>query len=664
MKTNSFLCFISSLLMVVCVSGCSGGQYKTNTTPEVVIGALNGAVYQGDTLLPGNYPLNPSTYWPLTQSGFTLAGQYVTCVNTGLIFTNGNPWEIINPTPISLVNSCALSTNPINNNNINFSYGDASGNIYAYSLVNTNWQLLGNGLLPESGSAVGIVNDALGNTYVAVENSDSSSAYVFSTNNGGWTKLANSALPNNFSISLSSLVVGADNTIYVGGSDSNNVGMVYTISNTDQWESVGNIPDGSSVTNMVANQSGVLFVGTQNGHVYQLSGGNSWQQIYTTPTASVVEALATDAQNNLYIATGDGYVYKYVNSNWEQVGNAPIPDSPIFTLAVSNTGQVVVGSKTGSVYKIVDNAWQPMVTGAASSSSIITTHVNSATGVIYIAGIESSDYNLYVSSWNGEFWSVVNNSPLPFQTNGMVRSLANDSENNLYALAFSSGSAGVYVSQNNQWSLVNNQTLPIGGFTSSFIVSPNAKQIYVASTVNNTIPVVFESVNGSWGIVNNAPLSIANSGIGPILMDNSNNLFAATGGVVNLLSESSSAVYESVNGSWVQINQSIPNDEVIMAMVADNKNNLFIGTFTATGTNNINDVFQSSGNVYESVNGTWKLITPTLPTTIGGVTDIQFDNQNNMYVSTFLGYVYSYQNGMWVLIKDYNYYTTSFALKG
>ena len=548
--------------------------------------------------------------------------------------------------------SCALATSPSQNNYIYFSYSDSSKNIYAYINNGSAWQPVAGALLPESGTVSRVAYDTQGNLYVGITNNNSPSS-IYTSSNGVWTKVANSPLPNNAAIAN---MVVANNILYVAA-NVNESGYVYTPLNNNQWESVGGIiTNNDAIYSMTSNQTGTLFVGTAHGNLYQFVN-NTWQSI-NVPLSSAIEALAIGPDNNLYLANGAGYAYEYLNNTWLQLGGESIPDD-IFMLSVSNEGKVVVGNKDGNVYQIVNGLWQALVTGAATNSPIITTFVDGATGVVYIGGVESSDSNNYVYAWNNNTWNIVNNTPLP--NSQLVRMFAKESSGNLYAATFilnGESGANIYESKNGQWSLVNNQSLPYAGIVSSMVVKNN--QIYVAYSIDSGgyIGVVFESVAGVWTIVNNAPVSL--SGIGPIVLDHKNNLFAAAGGILNVILESSSAVFESVNGSWVAINQPLPVQEHIMAMNVDNNNHLYIGSFNNFSLDNSG--YLSSGNVYESANGSWQLVNGPLPSYAGGVVSIQFDKKNNLYVGTFLGNVYISQHGMWVLSNSYYTIATSMAL--
>lgn len=662
MKLKNYLYITACIFSVATIAGCSGGAYNNiMPQPQVIISGTNGLVYQESNVLTGQYPvgLDGET---MTQSGFLSSEQFVTCGFNGIVSAGENSWNLVGKS-FGYISGCAFSTNPFQNDNIYFGFNNLTSNgnnAYTYKYDGSNWQPVAGGILPESGSISHVANDALGNMYVGIMN-ESNQPVVYVTNNGTWSQVINASLPSNTYIGT---IVVMNNILYVGlNSDSS--GSIYTVVD-NQWESVGGgSPDGSNIYSMVTNQDGVLFVGTAAGNIYQLTG-NTWQQIIT-PSSSPdlpIEALVIDANNNLYMATPTS-VYEYLNNNWILL--ADNNQDTIFSLAISKSGKIVVGTKKSYAYQVNNSSWQPLVVGAASSSEILTTYANESTGMIYVGGLESSNGSSYVYGWNGSNWSIVNNSPLPMinSTFSIIRMLTSDSYNNLYAVIsdIDMNNASIYESNNGQWSLVNGESLPYPGITSSIELNRNTNQIFVAETIlyeSVLSGVVMESVAGNWVMVNNTPISNAIHGVGPIALDKQNNLYAATGGYVNLLLEYNSAVYESVNGIWSQVSPTLLNNENIMSMAFDNNNNLYIGTFSNYSGDS--SIIFSSGNVYELVKGSWKLISTQLLPANGGFVSIQFDKNNNLYASTLLGDVYTLQNGIWALSNNYNMISTSMAI--
>lgn len=662
------------------IGGCSGKCQPSAAAPSnMVIAGWNGTVYQNGQILAGDKSIRSGMSFYENGSGFTSSEQFVSCGIGGVVMANNNSWNYIGQTSNNFYSNCVLFTQPLLNDNIYLGYNDSNESAYAYKYNGSTWLPISGGVLPERGSVYAVTSDLNGNVYVGLNTFNTGNwANVYTSKDNQWTKVTSSSLPDTSIINQ--IIVSSNNVLYVAANLSFSTGYVYTPSaNNTSWDIVGGgaIPNNETINGMVT-QSDTLFVSTINS-LYTLNN-NQWESI-TTPSSSIITALAS-ANNNLYLAESNGNVYKYNNQNWVLLGGNLL-DTLIGKLDISKNGTIVATTVGGDSFKLINGQWSPLVVGAVNYLMLSVT-VNESTGTIYATGVES-DNQSYVYSWNGNNWSKINNSAMP--NNGLVRMTANDSKNNLYAASIgallgsnylvcsankknlldnlrSNVDNFVYESMNGQWVAVNNESLPYSGIISSMLINKSTDKIYVSTTGmngNDVLGYIFESVDGQWKILNNKPIVDTPAAVGPIAIDRNNNLYASTGGFFNDSFESTSSVYESKNGNWIQVNQAIPNNEQIMSMTFDANNKLFVGTRSG------GDWFclfylNSAGNVYESKDGLWKIVNTPLPINSGGATSIQFDNNNNLFVSTMMGQVYESQVGQWVLINNYDMLSTSMQI--
>lgn len=661
---NFVFSVIISLFMTVFLISCSGSCKPSNTqqTTNIVAATLNGLVYQNNTVLPGNGAVSP-TLGVASKIIFNNSGKFFICAGNSVLTPSINSWSLVNESSFDKNEHCdSIVTS---NDHLYIGLYDDLNNGYVYESVAGSWQLLNNESVP-GGSVVGLATNNSGVIYAGTNDSNTNTSSVYVSNDGSWLQV-NSILPNNNQIDALSLDI--NNQLYVAVSN-NHIGSVYLSSN-GTWLEVGggSVPDNSTIFSMTTDDNANLYVGTLAGHVYKLVG-NLWQQVYTPPNFLAIEAMSVDhSSNTLYIANANGSVYKLINNAWIQINGTDVPDSAgVFGLAISPSGLVVAGTKNGNVYKSVNNEWQPMVTGSISNNLMLFYTYADQIGNMYAGGLESSGESAYVYSWSDNKWVIVNNSTLPY--GGLVRSIATDNHNNLYVATYLSNSnitgdisGYVYESQNGAWSVVNNESFPSSHVISSMSINQQNNQLYIGTTNIDSLDVtngaVYESVNGHWKMVNDRPLGT--NSLGPIILNESGNLYAANGGYFGLLFQGieSNYVFESINGSWSLVNnRPIPdNDGVIIAMTTGSNGNIFVGTF---------DSFldgSSSGSVYESVAGNWRVVNNSPMPDNGGVVSIQVDLNNNLYVGTFLGNVYESSFGKWILRNQYNTNMVSMTLK-
>lgn len=644
-------------ILVGCSYGgkASSGSESENVIesgPAVVAATFDGLVHESGNVLPGTQIVKLNI--GIAQLGFA-DNHLLVATGNGVVTPGQHQWDYINSDGANY--NISINSMAVSNSNVFILYKNVlSEGLYVSESVVGAWVPFNNnqGVLNAISGKLA-VNKSGTNVYVGVEE-QSGVSMVYQANNGQWESVVNQPIPENAYIYA--MTVDDNNKLYIAANTNSNGTVFVPINN--QWESVGGgvIPDGGRIYSLAASGDGVLYAGTSLGHIYRLKN-SLWEQVVTPSNFDAVEAMAVH-QGDLYAGIARGYAYKLTGDNWSIIANGPIPESgSVFSLTVDKAGTVVVGDKNGGIYQALGDVWRPMVSGSVSTTSLIATFVDH-NGNIYTGGMESNNQTSSVYGWDGNGWSVVNNSPLAY--GGLIRAFAADNDNNLYVATFNStsdltgGAGAVYKSQGGRWQVVNGESLPYSSFISSMVIKQN--KLFVGATALGMAGVVFESVNGAWQAVNESPVG---SSIGAIAVNESGVLYAATGGIFGGLRNESGLVFESVNGSWRQVNSVIPESGQIFAMAFNGNKQLFIGTMNVSML--MQNQLVTNGAVYESVNGTWHLVNNRLLPDSGGVLSIQFDKNDNLYAGTFLGNVYESKEGQWILKNRFNSYMTSFALK-
>jgi outer membrane protein assembly factor BamB len=184
----------------------------------------------------------------------------------------------------------------------------------------------------------------------------------------------------------SSPALGADGTVYVGSDDS----KVYAV-NADGVKKWSFLTGGGVRSSPAIGTDGTIYVGSYDGKVYALdpaNGAKKWESV-TGGAIFSSPAIATDG--TIYVGSRDHNVYALNPSDGTKKWQHPTGDEIFSSPAVATDGTIYVGSLDHNVYALnpADGTekWHYSTGGAVYSSPAIALD-----GTVYIGSL---DFNVY-----------------------------------------------------------------------------------------------------------------------------------------------------------------------------------------------------------------------------------------------------------------------------
>lgn len=242
----------------------------------------------------------------------------------GYVYSNaGNSWnKIANGQPIpnsGIVNSIAVDGNNIvyaATSGYSLSANTYIGNVYGCS-NGGNWQQIGGGSLPDGGGANSVIL-ANGMLYVAsgspnVNLSNSYVGDVYSSSFTGsnwqnWQQIGGGSLPD--SGTANALAAESNGGIvYVATSKGN----VYSSGTSGSWNLIGGmpVPDRGAINAItLSSANGKIYSATSKGNVYSATKSSNWQLVGggAMPDGWFINAIAVYL-NRVYVVTQGGNTY-------------------------------------------------------------------------------------------------------------------------------------------------------------------------------------------------------------------------------------------------------------------------------------------------------------------------------------------------------------------
>lgn len=382
---------------------------------------------------------------------------------------------------------------------------------------------------------------------------------------------------------------------------------IWKVANGPQWHSVGE---------MIADKTGNLYIGTDNGTWVSTDNGKEWFKI---PLAVTSLCFAVDSSNNIYAGTNAG-VYKLSNQGKESrfLG---LQSNKIQSLLIKSDTIMFAGTQP-YIYRSTNLGltWDTVNNNIMEQDDIQTLALTSTGNIL----LGNGHFGIYMSTNNGNSWKRVltdiNDSP----NNCIVR----DSRDHLLCGTY----RGIYISQDNGYTWKKNDSSLATSYVRKIVALKNG--LLFASVTNAG---VYRSLDGgiSWVKTSISPVDKA------ICSNLDDELFAVTPDVfqskdggetwqlllsilnVNnnrincIVSKSANEVYLGCSdGCYISTDQGIgwknilldSLNESVTAILTDSKSGVFVGT--------------RNGNVFriDSLGAVCKKLTsPTSDTTLGSV---------------------------------------------
>lgn len=527
---------------------------------------------------------------------------------------------------------------------LDYVYVLAGNYVYKYNASESEYVLIGNGILPGSPSKI-VVNSSNKNVYALVYLNSKYYVYVSTAGTSNWTQIGGGQYPGSTSGTIYIGIDSGNGNVYINcgcGGD-----MYKSAGGTGNWTSIGKPSDGSYGFVVDSSTHNIYVSGSQ---VMKLAGGTgSWTSIGSPATVNISYSLALDASGNLYSSAytnGLTYTAKYTTS-WSTIGSTVSGDMMYPQgIAVNSTGVFVPIGNYNSGYNIYLSS---NGTGAWTNLNYLSNSVISSPTSSNIYSINRND--LSISKYNGSTWQSLSiNGAI---NTGQITSLFGDA-NNIYASTNNMGGYGVYKWNGSSWSAVASSVVPNGaGVNQAILHSDNCIYVGTGGTIANANYSgggnLYKLCNGTWTTLGGGTLPDNSYSVENISI-NGNKIYAASD-CSNCYDEETydglpSSVYMSNNGAnWVVVGgSSVPNSMYYAVLVA-----------TDTSNNNVYTCVTSSTYCYVSASGTanWTAL-PSIPSSLSGsgVRNIMYVNSTNhyLYVGSSDGNVYVYNGTSWAII--------------
>ncbi len=193
-----------------------------------------------------------------------------------------------------------------------------------------------------------------------------------------------------------------------------NGGMVRSTTGGGNWINIDNGLTSSNVNTVkyfadFPDPSGSLFAGS--GKVFWSTNNGDLWSVYPSDTTNVpgnpTIYTILNRQNQIWIGTSKGVYYQQGSGSWASANSGfPFGDN-ISVYSLINIGNDIFTGSDRGVFKLVDTVW------VEKNSGLTDTYVSSlmSSNNYLFAGGGISSSGVYISSDNGENWSIAPSSP-------------------------------------------------------------------------------------------------------------------------------------------------------------------------------------------------------------------------------------------------------------
>ena len=464
--------------------------------------------------------------------------------------------------------------------------------------------------------------------------SDSGGIYRSKDNGNTWTK---SGLD---SMSVWSLILNSQGDFFAGTED----GVFYSKDKGDTWQQLNGL-DSIKVTSLVINSNDELYAGTYRQGIFRFSE-NNWQQIASGSTISWDVVITFNSNNELLAGSSKEGVFRFTNNNQNFIqSNSGLIISEIEDLVSNNKGDIFAVIENRGIFKSSDkgNSWEQT---SLNNKLILTLAVNLhghifAGGQGYSGFWRSTDNGvnwtklgldstiirtiavmpnnaIFVGTYDGIFRSEDNGESWEqagFNDGGVIRSLAINSRNEIFAVVFSHEPRGIYRSNDFGKNWTETGLIDIEANT----IAVNSKDhLFVGTAYDGGI--YYSTDNGvTW---QQSGLNSSDFVINSIVFNERDEIFAgsAFGGVHRS--------YD--NGkSWSQLNEGLI-EPMVKVLILTEDGFLFAGTYG-------NGVFKSSNAVTfvrqnESIANEFLVLDQNYPNPFNPATKIKYSIPKRSYI--------------------------------
>lgn len=245
--------------------------------------------------------------------------------------------------------------------------------------------------------------------------------------------------------SINAITVTVDNTLFLG---SNTYGVFTSTDHGTNWQQTNQgLPD-VLIRHLVAASNNEIFAGTGSNGIYRYANG-SWSAANNgLPSSTLLTTgMARGSNGAVYMITTSDNIYQWNGSSWNSIKfNLP---ALVRTLAVGPDGLVYAGCFNSGVY--VFNGTNTWTTLGAMPNSFVTRMVISSANMLFVA---CNSNNIYRIPAGGGSWTSINTG-LPASN---ATAMGIDGNNNLFLTYLINNYGNIYLSSNNgdSWSVVSN----------------------------------------------------------------------------------------------------------------------------------------------------------------------------------------------------------------
>ena len=302
----------------------------------------------------------------------------------------------------------------------------------------------------------------------------------------------------------------------------------------------------------IAEQGDFLWIGTLGGLVKFDKTTNEVKARYYDSDLGFTEvlSLATDKNGTLWIGCLDGGgVTSYDGSSFHNytTSNSGLPENSVWSIAVDSNNVKWFGT-WGGLAKFDGKNWTQYTTGNSEISGDIIYSITIDKNNVVWAGTDKG-----LSRYSGTFWTLYNSKNSDYQA-GNNLSLATDKDGNIWAGTEYYGIYKLEGTTGNTWTNYSEQNTGIPNFQAVFsILGDSAGNIFAA--IGGKI-IKYDGTN--WKIFGGSDtVYVSNSPYNVLIMDDSNNIWSGSGGLVKFS-----------GNSWERFDLSVPTG------VENNKNQI------------------------------------------------------------------------------------------
>lgn len=205
-------------------------------------------------------------------------------------------------------------------------------------------------------------------------------------------------------------------------------GVMRSTDSLQTWETVNNGLNNTSISAMVANDSGHIFISAAGSGIFRSkNGGDNWTAINNGIDNVYVQELFVRENGDIFAGAWQGNCYYSTDNgdNWNSI-NSGIASYAVSTIAANSNGTLFLGTQGSGMYRFNENdsTWYAINSGLPAAL-LVSDILIDADDNIYVATTQG----VYFSDDNGNSWSD-RSSGLPVAA---VSQLAMDADGDVYA---------------------------------------------------------------------------------------------------------------------------------------------------------------------------------------------------------------------------------------